>query len=242
MLKPGIYPLEAVELLTIPTDERIKEFEDNACTCSSIAVREEMDALIELIIGLMRKIITNYDSSIFSYLTSENEFKLTAKTIDLCRDHCENLNLSLLTLIDRKEEADKQRAAVIAEQEAKDLEENKDAASIRVLLHKGVMDIKLKHEKYNEEIIFILNGGIKIRFITSNYTWIESVEGIENIIDEEIIEVVEKDMENIEGAMGDCIKLYNVDLVSKRGTCTIDFRSSDDYYGGSLVRSWSING
>jgi len=138
--------------------------------------------------------------------------------------------------------------AASVKQKAIDFEENPDAASIRVLLNKVVMDIELKDPQYNEEIVFVLRDESRIKFVAEcvscgegfeefrNASWIESIEGLENIVGEEIVSVIEKDLENVESSA-----VYNVDLVSSKGTCTIDFRNDNRHYGASLVRSWKLD-
>ena len=73
-------------------------------------------------------------------------------------------------------------------------------------------------------------------------SWIYDVDGVDNLIGEEIIDVIAhptKDYCN-DGAVGnttdyDVLVVYTYDLVTAKGICTIDFRNdSNGYYGGYL--------
>lgn len=72
-----------------------------------------------------------------------------------------------------------------------------------------------------------------------SYSWIESIDNKECLIGEKVLRVVSKfmsdeslDSENPERAAR---KIYNIDLITRKGTCTIDLRNdSNGYYGGYL--------
>ena len=68
-----------------------------------------------------------------------------------------------------------------------------------------------------------------------SYSWIESIEDLDNLIGETIISVDEKDIDGRQEEEHEWLQVYNYDLNTCKGSCTIDFRnSSNGYYGGSL--------
>lgn len=127
-------------------------------------------------------------------------------------------------------------------------------SDMEILIGKIVKDVKLEYEKYNNHITFITDKeeyDFKCYAQCCSDTWIESVEGIENLIEEEVISTdwkLAQDLSYMEidvykeenkdfcaNLATTAISVYGVDIITKKGICTIDFRNaSNGYYGGSL--------
>lgn len=71
-------------------------------------------------------------------------------------------------------------------------------------------------------------------------SWIESIEWLDNLIGEEVISCnehyVREDVpDDHPFSENDCLKFYNVEIITKKGICAIDFRNqSNGYYDGEL--------
>ena len=66
-------------------------------------------------------------------------------------------------------------------------------------------------------------------------SWIESIEGKEDIIGNEIINIIEHNLPSEDTSDNELLQFYNYEIITSQGSCVIDFRnSSNGYYGGSL--------
>lgn len=106
---------------------------------------------------------------------------------------------------------------------------------------KGKTIVKIEKEPEGQWIDFYLGDGEKWRFLAEgdccSNSWVQEIMYPENIIGEVVVNVIEHTTaSNIDDGEYGYLDIYNLDLVSKKGTCTVDFRnSSNGYYGGSLV-------
>lgn len=111
-------------------------------------------------------------------------------------------------------------------------------SDITILIGHTIKDIKLNQQKFNNSITFITSENQKLVFdayaMCCSESWIESVEGAENLIGQEVLSINEKEDEEKKGHM-DYVQLLNIDINTCKGTCTIEFRNNHNgYYGGSL--------
>src|ERR1700735_534686 len=68
-------------------------------------------------------------------------------------------------------------------------------------------------------------------------SWIESIEWLDNLIGEEVISCDEHCIrEEADSSKNDYVKFYNIEIITKKGLCAIDFRNkSNGYYDGDLT-------
>lgn len=111
----------------------------------------------------------------------------------------------------------------------------------------GKIITKIEVEENGESITFYMEDGeFKFNAIGDccSSSWIESVEGQEDIIGHRVLEIVEHTIQAYDyekdGAINktphyDHLQVYTYDIVTSNGICTIDFRNdSNGYYGGWL--------
>jgi hypothetical protein len=87
----------------------------------------------------------------------------------------------------------------------------------------------------------------KVSGICCSSAWINSIEGTDEVVGHKIINIIEHEYSEFvcendyhKTPVGDIYNqghncLYNIEIVSSKGSCVIDFRSScNGYYGGGL--------
>lgn len=120
----------------------------------------------------------------------------------------------------------------------------------------GLTVLKIETNLGNDELFIKLKDsfGNKVYMVFYSYgdccstSWIESLEGDQDIIENEIINIIEHELPPLEDDDPDLMfdnnftQICNYEIVTAKGSCVIDFRnSSNGYYGGSLdLRESSI--
>lgn len=111
-----------------------------------------------------------------------------------------------------------------------------------VLVGKRIKEIYLAND--NQAIKFVLNNEKEIVARADDdccsYTWIENIDGIEQILNSPIVSVEDIELperESIKHPDSDVVAYYGLKIISEKGFATIDYRNdSNGYYGGDL--SW----
>ncbi len=69
-----------------------------------------------------------------------------------------------------------------------------------------------------------------------SYSWVQSIEGVENLLGATVLEVEEIDIGCIENhPEHECLQMYGIKFKTDRGNALLEFRnSSNGYYGGWL--------
>jgi hypothetical protein len=180
-----------------------------------------------------------YPTPVFEMAVVHAGYRETQAAIEECYASCEKLK-AVLDKIPRKEEQMIDKEVI-----------THSKSNLDILVGKVITDVELYHayEKYDEEDEIMSN---KIDFYTDctekfqfrcmgeccPRTWIESLDGLEYLIGEKVTSIVEKVLGDILGDITvgeyDYVELYSIDIVTRKGTCTIDFRNSNSGYGGWL--------
>ncbi len=93
----------------------------------------------------------------------------------------------------------------------------------------------------NKALLFELTTGELIRARCDgdccSSTWIESVEGADVLLGEEVVaaEDIQMPSQEYDEDKFECVAFYGFKITTKRGSCVIDYRNeSNGYYGGNL--------
>jgi len=216
MIKPGVYPVKAVDeyrdfidgLVKDKEDLAMEKLEDSVESDVYINIRVKMDKLE----NIMKHIVASSDEGrIFSYA----QWQLVAidTLIDECLMNCGKLAKIVHSCKEMKDKLEEQQLKKHERMNRLEIM----LADLQGLVGKVVKKVSDARES-NYQIIFDTEDNETFHFECNGgcYTpvWIESIEGVENLVGEEIISISAEEKMMPE-------RTINIIMVTKKGTCSI---------------------
>ncbi len=110
--------------------------------------------------------------------------------------------------------------------------------NLKDLIGKIIVKVDLSEDK--QYITFWTDEGLGYIFYSESDgqsdSWIESIENVQSLLNEKVIDIFEHCLDVIDIDDDGSVAVYNYDIRTGKGICTIDFRDeSNGYHGGRLM-------